>query len=67
MEIMILMEELLTPEEIAKKLKVSVYTVKEMLRDGELVGIKVRGQWRVRPEDYLNYINQPPKQDQNKK
>lgn len=52
-----MMEELLTPEEVAKFLKVSDFTVRDMLRRKELKGVKVRGQWRVRPEDLRAYVN----------
>jgi putative molybdopterin biosynthesis protein len=53
------MEKLLTPEEVAKILDISEYTVKEMLREGEIPGKKVRGKWRVKQEDLRDYINSP--------
>ncbi len=46
------METLYTPEEIAKTLKVSAYTVRRWLKDGEIKGIKVHNFWRV-PESSL--------------
>ena len=44
------MENLLTPEEVAEKLQVSVLTVKKWLRSGKLQGIKPGKLWRVEPE-----------------
>jgi excisionase family DNA binding protein len=63
---MLIMEKLLTPEEVAKILDISEYTVKEMLRDGELPGKKVRGKWRVKQEDLRDYINTPEKPEDKK-
>jgi len=40
-------EEYLTPQEVAKKLKLSERTVLEWLRRGTLVGRKIGNQWRV--------------------
>ena len=47
---------MLTLEEVADNLRVSVQTVRRLIDDGELVGIKVRGQWRVRQKDLDDYI-----------
>ena len=54
---MLVMEELLTPKQIAEALHISVYKVKVMLRVGTIKGVKVDGQWRVRPADYRRYID----------
>ena len=62
---MLAMEELLTPKDVSRILQMSVYTVKDMLREGELRGIKVRNEWRVRPGDLRAYIDQHPQNGQN--
>lgn len=49
--------ELLTIEEVAELLRVSPYTVRKYLRQGQFPGIKVGGQWRVRKTDLEAYIN----------
>lgn len=51
------MEELLTLEEVARILKVSVQTVRRMIDENELKAIKIRGQWRVKREDLQDYID----------
>ncbi len=50
------MDKLLTPEEVAEKLKISVYTVKNYLRKGIIKGIKVGDLWRVRERDLEEFI-----------
>jgi excisionase family DNA binding protein len=40
-------EQLLTPEQVADRLQLSVYTILEYLRQGKLTGVKVGKQWRV--------------------
>ena len=51
------MEELLTIEEVARILKVSMQTVRRMIDEGELKAIKIRGQWRIKREDLQDYID----------
>ncbi len=50
--------ELLTVDEVAQILKLSPYTIREMLKDGRLQGVKMskRGQWRIRREDLEAYL-----------
>lgn len=48
---------LLTPEEVAERLKVSRETVLRWLRNGELKGVKAGKLWRVREEDLQEFIN----------
>lgn len=64
---MIVMEELLTPKDIADALQISPYKVKEMLRKGTIEGIKVDGQWRVRPAKYREYLDSLSQQPEDKK
>lgn len=43
-------------DEVAEQLRVSQRTVLRLIRKGELVGIKVGGQWRVRDFDLDAYV-----------
>ena len=45
------MDPLLTPDEIAERLGVRPKTVRDWLRSGDLVGIKVGKSWRIHPTD----------------
>lgn len=59
---MIVMEEpLLTLEEVAKRLKISKFTVKRRIDDGELEGVQVGRFWRVRREALERYIDKQTK------
>jgi excisionase family DNA binding protein len=54
-------ERLLTPEQVADRLQLSVYTILEYLRHGHPRGGKLRGvklgkQWRVREADLQAFI-----------
>jgi excisionase family DNA binding protein len=54
-------EQLLTPEQVAERLQLSVYTVLEYLRKGHPRGGKLRGvklgkHWRVREADLQAFI-----------
>ena len=49
------MERLLTPEEVAERLRLSVITVKKWLRQGKLQGVKVGKLWRV-PEEEVKKV-----------
>jgi excisionase family DNA binding protein len=54
-------EQLLTPDQVANRLQLSVYTVLEYLRKGHPRGGKLRGvkfgkQWRVREADLQAFI-----------
>lgn len=46
------MEEFLTVEEVSKELNLSPYTVREMLRDGEMPGHKFGTKWRINKTEY---------------
>jgi excisionase family DNA binding protein len=50
-------ETLLTLEEVAKRLSVSVQTVRRLITDGELRSVRIRFQLRVRPSDLQDYID----------
>ena len=48
---------LLTPEEAARVLGLSPFTVRRLLREGELPGRKVgKRQWRIRSVDLEEYL-----------
>ena len=53
-------ERLLTVAEVAERLQVSEYTVREWLRTGRLRGHRLGGTklgWRVRPSDLAQFID----------
>lgn len=49
-------EKLLTPDEVAERLRLSPWTVGGMLRAGTLPGFKEGHLWRVRAADLDAYI-----------
>ncbi len=54
------MELLLTPEEAARVLGLSPFTVRRLLRQGELPGRKVgKRQWRIPRSDLEEYLRAP--------
>jgi excisionase family DNA binding protein len=52
------MERLLTPKEAAQYMAVTPRTVKEWLRKGDLIGLKVKSMWRIRASDLEKFIQQ---------
>ena len=52
------MERLLTPKEAAQYMAVTPRTVKEWLRRGDLIGLKVKSMWRIRASDLEKFIQQ---------
>lgn len=50
-------EKLLTPQDAAQRLNVVTKTVREWLKRGELPGVKLGRNWRIREEDLNAYIN----------
>jgi excisionase family DNA binding protein len=49
-------ERLLTPEDVAERLQLSVWTILDYLRKGHLRGVKLQRQWRVREVDLQAFI-----------
>lgn len=49
-------DQLLTPEDVAERLRVSRLTVGNWLRSGTLKGVKVGRLWRVRESDLENFL-----------
>jgi excisionase family DNA binding protein len=52
----LLMQSLLTPEEVAQKLKLPQRTIIRWLRSGFMPGIKLGKEWRINPEDLEEFI-----------
>lgn len=50
------MEKLLTPEEAAEILGISVYTLKDFLRAGKIPGVKIGKLWRVEETALREYV-----------
>ncbi len=50
----------LTVEEVGESLKVSSYTVKRWLRDGELAGVRLgrNGPWRTTEDDVRAFLEE---------
>jgi excisionase family DNA binding protein len=49
-------EEYLTPDEIARKLRVKPETIMQWLRQRKLAGYKVGGLWRISKRDYAKFL-----------
>ena len=52
------MDEILTIQEVARRLKLAERTVYAMAADRELPAFKVRGQWRIRAADFKRWLVQ---------
>ena len=52
----LLMQPLLTPEQVAEKLNVPERNVLRWLRSGYMPGVKVGKEWRISPEDLEEFI-----------
>lgn len=52
------LESVLTPDEVASALKVSSKTVMRLLREGDLKGSKLGGQWRVTVSEYNRFVSE---------
>ena len=50
------MNNLLTPEQVAEKLQLSLITVKRWLTSGKLPGYKVGRQWRISEEQLQKFV-----------
>lgn len=63
---MLVINDILDPDEVAKLLRVHVRTVTRLATSGELPGFKVGGQWRFKREDIDAYIEEQKRKQQNK-
>lgn len=52
--------ELMTIEEVMDYLGLSRTSVYDLLRNGELKGVKIGREWRVKKTDMVDYINRLP-------
>lgn len=60
------MDEMLTPKEVAKLLKVSDFAIRKWLKEGKLRGAKLGDLWRIRKRDLEAFITDNLNDDQNK-
>jgi excisionase family DNA binding protein len=51
------MDEMLTPKEVAKMLKVSDFAIRKWLKEKKLRGVKLGDLWRIRKQDLDEFIN----------
>ena len=51
-----LMQSFLTPEEVAKQLRVPERTIMRWLRDSYLPGVKLGKEWRIDPQELEEFI-----------
>lgn len=48
----------LTPQEVSRFLRVSVYTVRRWIKQGDLPAYKVGRKWRIKEEAIQEWLNQ---------
>lgn len=53
---------LITVAHIAERLRLNPWTIREMLRLGELKGFLIRGRWRIESSDLEEYIERAKKE-----
>jgi excisionase family DNA binding protein len=51
-------EKLLTPEQVAERLQVTVQTIYTWMRSGYLPSVKMGRLWRIRPSELEEFIKQ---------
>ena len=51
-------QEWFTPEQVAERLQVSVWTVRRWLKSGELGGVVLGRQWRIGADDLARFIEE---------
>lgn len=49
------MNTYVTPETVAEELSITAKTVREWLKSGELIGVKVGSSWRIHRSDFERY------------
>lgn len=52
-------ERLMTRQQVAERLNVSLVTVGRWLREGKLKGVKAGRQWRVKENDLQEFLKTP--------
>ena len=48
---------LLTKKDVCEKLAISEPTLNRMIRKGKIVGVKIGGSWRMKPENLEKWID----------
>jgi len=51
------MDKVYTPEEVAEQLRVTAYTVRRWLKNGELRAIKLESFWRIPESALQDFVN----------
>jgi putative molybdopterin biosynthesis protein len=54
----------MTPDDVARRLKVTRLTVYRLLKKGEITAFKVGDQWRIDEEDLKAYIKKKKKRQE---
>lgn len=57
-EVILIVMDFLTVEEVATELRLSVETVKRMLRNDDMPGYKVGREWRIDKTEYAEWKRQ---------
>lgn len=60
---MITMDELLTTEDVARLLRISEYTARQLCKRGEIKAKKIGRNWKVKQEDLREYIDRRPEEE----
>ncbi len=55
---------ILTPEEVARYLRVNPRTIYRGLQQGQIPGIKIGRLWRIRKEDLDRLVTSPKKEEE---
>lgn len=61
----VVMEKIYTPEMAAEMLHVSTLTLRKWLRGGQLTGVKVGRQWRIRESDLKLFLEYGQRDEKN--
>ena len=60
------MIETLTPNEVAKSLKLHPFTVTRLAREGKIPAFKVGGVWRIQKDQFEQWINRQTRRKRGK-
>jgi excisionase family DNA binding protein len=55
--------EMLTPGEVAERLKISVYSVRRWIKQGELPAYRVGRAWRISTDDLAQWLSKRQKHE----
>jgi len=51
-------EDFYTVEEVAKKLRLKVYTIREYIRDKKLIAYRFGREYRIKKEDFDKFVEE---------